>query len=1058
MSDYGVTIKPLKIEDADGNTPDRLDNGYKYIASCNSSYNNLLAFFKNGGMDVFEQDHKDQFTRLSPPEQFMIQTGKRLFKGMEDYNDVHRFQFDLETTGLEPTLDSIFQIGIKDNRGFEVVLEIEGETEKERRDSEKLMIVKFFGIIDELKPDLISGYNSENFDWDFFFQRCDRLSMDIKKIAKTLSTSKIRRKENTVKFGADTERYEQTYMWGYNIIDIAHAVRRAQAINSDIKKWGLKYITQYADAAKENRVYVQGDKIHSTWADKENQYAFNNVNGDWYKIREDKPLEDGYELTTGAYIIQRYLKDDLWETEKVDEIFNQAAFLLAKIIPTSYMRSTTMGTAGTWKLLMCAWSYENGLGIPSTESKRDFTGGLARLLEVGYAKDVIKLDYAALYPNEQLTHDIFPDLDISGVMKGLLLYIAETRDKFKGLMNDAKERGEHKLADLYDKKQLPLKILANSFFGSFGAPYIFNWGDIDSAEEITCRGRQYLRLMVRHFHETYGFRPLVGDTDGFNFAIPDDVDNVKFTPIGTHRMTEQLKDKELSGVDAVVAEFNEKYMIGRMGLDVDDICSSTINFARKNYANNIIKKNKDGTTKTKLKVVGNTVKSAKMPTYIEEFLDKGIKLLLDGDGHGFVNYYYDYVDTIFNYRIPLAKIASKSKVKMSLDAYANRKPDKNGRAKAKQAHMELALEHNLHVNNGDVILYVNTGTKKSHGDCKTTTDKETGKKITELNCKLIPNEQLENNPDLTTDEYNVPRYLDNFNKRITPLLVCFSPEIRDEILVDVKFEKDENKQQVMTLGEKNLYTRKECELTAGHPMGEGDQDTYEDLMIMEDKEFRFWDSVDMVPNNMEEDTWVEARADYHVRMANAHRDGVANEKVKIQDLFDRMEIAELNKVADTGVLPKPILAIAEVSQMEDESMALVSSKWGDFLCLLIELFERKPEAEERAEFYKTLDKKVKKADRYDAWLLHKEERFVMTGETINVETPALSIDDVQKRAEEYRKNNEVDDVSIVVGKDTSIVPILPIEIKDEHVDNPESVEADDGETITKEGDTEEWNF
>jgi hypothetical protein len=36
---------------------------------------------------------------FNPVEQFLIQSGKRLFKGMDDY-DVHRFQFDLETTGL----------------------------------------------------------------------------------------------------------------------------------------------------------------------------------------------------------------------------------------------------------------------------------------------------------------------------------------------------------------------------------------------------------------------------------------------------------------------------------------------------------------------------------------------------------------------------------------------------------------------------------------------------------------------------------------------------------------------------------------------------------------------------------------------------------------------------------------------------------------------------------------------------------------------------------------------------------------------------------------------
>jgi DNA polymerase elongation subunit (family B) len=50
---------------------------------------------------------------------------------------------------------------------------------------------------------------------------------------------------------------------------------------------------------------------------------------------------------------------------------------------------------------------------------------LARLLEVGYAKNVVKLDYAALYPKIQLTHGIFP-LIFSGVMQGMLTYVVDT--------------------------------------------------------------------------------------------------------------------------------------------------------------------------------------------------------------------------------------------------------------------------------------------------------------------------------------------------------------------------------------------------------------------------------------------------------------------------------------------------------------------------------------------------------------------------------------------------------------------------------------------------------
>jgi hypothetical protein len=88
-----------------------------------------------------------------------------------------------------------------------------------------------------------------------------------------------------------------------------------------------------------------------------------------------------------------------------------------------------MGTAGQWKLIMSAWSYQNKLAIPETQSKRDFVGGLSRLLELGYAKDVYKL---ILLHKIEITHGIFPNLDISGVMEGLT-YVVDTRDNFKFL-------------------------------------------------------------------------------------------------------------------------------------------------------------------------------------------------------------------------------------------------------------------------------------------------------------------------------------------------------------------------------------------------------------------------------------------------------------------------------------------------------------------------------------------------------------------------------------------------------------------------------------------------
>jgi len=739
-----------------------------------------------------------------------------------------------------------------------------------------------------------------------------------------------------------------------------------------------------------------------------------------------------------------------------------------------------MGTAGQWKLIMSAWSYENGLAIPETQSKRDFTGGLSRLLQVGYAKNVVKLDFAALYPKTQLTWSIFPDLDISGVMRGILTYVVDTRDHFKFLTGIEKgklkklqkkldenkanmtseeitslkaEISEHKrLSTLYDKKQLPLKILANSWFGSYGAPYIFNWGDTDSAEETTCRGRQSLRLMVRHFTEKHGFKPLVGDTDGFNFAFPDNIDDIKYVAKGSHWKTKDDAGKELIGLDAVLAEFNENYMEGRMGLDIDDVCNATINFARKNYANDI-----DG----KIKLVGNSVKSKKMSVFIEEFLSKAIRMLLDGDGYSFINYYYQYVDKIYNYQIPLVKMATKAKVKSTMAEYRKKATMKNkaGNPMPKQAHMELALREGMDVTLGDVLYYINTGNSKTQGDLKTINRSKLSKKQLEkyiaehggppmseitvqLNCKLINPEivdrdfelikevemltkalaQLEEDPEsqesiqnrideinslLFTDEYNVVKYLESFNKKVKPLLVCFQPEIRDRVLLNIVKHKDKTTKIITEkLQNRLVFTKGECELISGIPFKQADQDSYEELMTMEDKEIKFWDKVNKVPNYMSVEEWESIRKDYHERMAIAKAEGIENEKNTLENIFKKLEVGDLNKVITKGVLPIEVFSICDL--LGDGSGNLVSRKWGEQLCHVDDIFKHEKEAVERNKFYK-LTGCENDEQRYELWLDYIIEQKFLSGETETIKVDEIDVDkeNIVEKITEYSKEVKV---------------------------------------------------
>ena len=834
MGEFGILIEKLETQ---GN--ERLENGMTHLVKSIKSYTDLISFFRMGGLNPWDEKYRQYFTVLNPVEQYLIQKKKRLFKGVDEYSGVNRFVFDIETTGLDPETCVIILIGVKDNRGLNETIPAFGE------DGEKKCIERFFKYIKDLKPTIVAGYNSAFFDWPFILKRSQILGVDVDGLTQIFTSQGMKEKEGMLKLANEVEPYKQHVIWGFNIIDIAHSVRRAQAINSEIKSWGLKYITTYLEKDKPNRVYVDGGKISKIYLDNESYYVNPKTGG--YKKIGDPGTEDlltkfpgKFEIWPGRKIVEQYLDDDLYETMIVDDSFSQSTFLLSKLVPTTYERIATMGTATLWKIIMLAWSYENNLAIPAKDEKRAITGGLSRLLNVGYSKNIVKFDYASLYPSIQLVYDLFPECDVMGVQKSMLKYFRDIRIKYK-LLAGTLAKTDPVQAEMYDRKQLPIKIFINAYFGSLSAPHVFPWGDMNMGETITCVGRQCLRMMIM-FYMKKGYKPLVMDTDGVNFETPENIDDTTYVGKGLNEMV--TLGKEYKGIEADTAEFNDIFMRNEMGLDIDYVAPSCINVSRKNYIIKMMKKGKE-----KIKLTGNTIKSKKLQTYIVEFLDEGLKYLLNGDGHSFVELYYDYVNKIYNKEIPLAKIANKARVKQSVNDYKKyvQKTTKAGSLMSRQAHMELIIQNDHPAGLGDTIYYVNNGTKKSSGDVTKITKptKRQQEEFTEkngypmpnnfveVNCYMIPEKEITDNPNLTGD-YNVARYLNNFNKRMEPLLCVFKLEIRDDILI----ENPEDRQ---------YFTKGQCELVNGFPLKEEGQDKFDEVMTLSDSEVLFWNRVGRDP-------------------------------------------------------------------------------------------------------------------------------------------------------------------------------------------------------------------
>lgn len=458
------------------------------------------------------------------------------------------------------------------------------------------------------------------------------------------------------------------------------------------------------------------------------------------------------------------------------------------------------------------------------------------------------------------------------------------------------------------------------------------------------------------------------NTDGFNFKLPTNFRYTEENPYiseGLSRETE--KGKKYTGFKADVAEFNDLFMsdkhysnnaVNKMGLGIDEVVDATINFSRKNYADFF----PENPFPEDVKMVGNTIKSKKMPEYISKFLEKGIRLLLRKKGQDFITEYYDYIDKIYNYHIPLKLIASKGKIKKSVSEYTKdcNTITKAGRPKSRQAWMELAIRNKLDVNMGDTIYYINIGKTKSQADvkkvtkyfkyingektnCTTEIEKEWKKdnicgKLAEkekklslhdyikamhpeifieeeiiLNCEIVGNDIINSENDMFCEEgkeYNVPKYIEQFNKRITPLLVCFNPSIRDRILIT-------------NPSERQYFTEEECELCSGFPNKFGDQDTFEQLMTMDDKEIKFWlKHPEWKIPYIEECgmDWEKISSDYIKRTEEEKKLGITEIKEKFEKAIQSLTTEEFNNFED-GELPESLNKIVTMDLLNGTFMS-----------------------------------------------------------------------------------------------------------------------------------------
>lgn len=432
---------------------------------------------------------------------------------------------------------------------------------------------------------------------------------------------------------------------------------------------------------------------------------------------------------------------------------------------------------------------------------------------------------------------------------------------------------------------------------------------------------------------------VISNTDGMNFALPDKYQYTEENPYVSTGLNRNTKEGNIHiGFDADVAEFNDLYMRGKNGLGIDEVLLSSVNLSRKNYL--------DLFEDHSVKSVGNTVKSKKMPLYIKEFLAQGVPMLLNDKGKDFLELYYDTIDNLYNRRIGVDKICSIGKIKTSIETYKEKcnTVTKSGSKRSRQAWYELVIKHNKSVDMGDSVYYVNTGSKKTDSDIKRISvcydqngndvTKQVNKEyklytklqgskkelsLTDWVSRTMPNVRIVDellfncvmiDPEVPSTmegvEYNIVKYIEQFNNRVKALFVVFKKDFREG--VDKNGNTILNKLIISDPKDRPYLNEEDCVLCSNEPFNEIDQDYYEDVMIPEDKEISFWLRVNKRPPYIDECglDWEEICRDYEERLVKYNEEFRLNVVNTFVETFLKLTKEDKDDITLGGIMPQKL--------------------------------------------------------------------------------------------------------------------------------------------------------
>jgi DNA polymerase, archaea type len=380
------------------------------------------------------------------------------------YESLSKIYIDIETTGLDPTIDRVLMVGLL----------LDGETTIITDPDERTLLDKTIAYLNCHKPNCLIGHNLINFDLPFLIERA-RLRVMPHPFRKGGKPTKITASSAN---GKPIE-FTPIYWNGVNILDTYQQIAIWDKQAAKLDRYDLKSSVIALGLRDDRRLELSVNEMRSCW--------------------------DSGDTET----IEQYLKFDLDDTQLLAEFLLPVVYYQLAYVPDLTFQQIAIASPA-----LKAQKIHQQL-LPGAEPKSDepmkFEGGKVELMSPGLHHQVAKIDVSSLYPSIMIGYGICSRKDTENRFLGAMAYMVGERLRLKALAKSG-----DKSASFQEKS---LKILINGSFGFMGTNF-YTFNDYGAAALVTAYGRKILDLMV-DVVTNHGGTVIEIDTDGVLFSHPD---------------------------------------------------------------------------------------------------------------------------------------------------------------------------------------------------------------------------------------------------------------------------------------------------------------------------------------------------------------------------------------------------------------------------------------------------------------------------------------------------------------------------------------------------------